>query len=356
MLPGTGLEEPKMTPTQNCFYRAPTVEGRRIKPGIVRTLTMGLVVGLASIWAPAAEAQDYPTKPVTMIVPFVPGGAVDTSARLVAEKLSEKLGQQFVVENRPGASGSIGYTAVARAASDGYTILYGYSTTSTCSPHIFKDLSWKPADFQPIAATAQFPLAITVNAQSIPVSTLKELIDYLKAHPGEVNYAALGVGTQVHIATELFRKTTGTEMTAVQYKGSGEVVSDLLAGNVQFVFDALGPYRQHVASGALKTIAVADVKRDANMPDVPTTEEAGLSGLIQTGFMPMFVPADTDPAIVAKLDAAVKAVSEDAGFKEKLTGVKLNDVYVGTQELTALLEKLSTQCADVVASAGITAP
>lgn len=300
----------------------------------------------------ALAETDYPTKPVTLVVPFVPGGMVDTSGRIIAEKLSEVTGQQFIVENRSGAAGSIGYSSVAKADPDGYTVLVGYSTTSACAPSVNPNLPWKPDEFTPIASFAGFPLAITINP-SIPARTLPELIEYLKAHGGEVSYGALGVGSQVHIATEMFKQMTGTDMVAVQYKGSGEVIADLLAGNVQFVFDALGPYRQHIAEGTLISIAVADTQRDPGSPDLPTFAEAGLPGLIQTGFMPLYVPAGTDPAIVAKLSAAVEAASHDEAFREKVTSVKLNNSYRSPDDLNTLLTQMSAECADVVQKAGI---
>ena len=321
--------------------------------GIGTLAIAGLVAG-AALAPLSAVAQDYPNKTVTMVVPFVAGGMVDATGRLLAERLSEDLGQQFIVENRPGAAGSIGYSNVARAEKDGYTLLVGYSTTSTCSPAIFSNLTWKNEDFAPIASFSEFPMAVTVHP-SLNVNTLEELIAYLKAHPGEVSYGALGVGTQVHIATELFKQMTGTKMEAVQYKGSGEVIADLLAGNVQLVIDALGPYRQHVEAGNLKTLAVAAETRDPNSPDIPTTAEAGLEGFTQSGFMPIFAPAGTDPAVIAKLTEAIqKASEENEAFRAKVSSVKLTNNFRDPGALKDVLEKLSSECAEVVKSAGIT--
>lgn len=317
----------------------------------VSALAGGLLFGI--IAPQAVLAQDYPSKTVTLIAPFAPGGMVDATARIIAERLSNDLGQQFIVENQPGAAGSIGYSNVARADKDGYTLLLGYSTTSTCSPAIFPNLTWEPKDFTPVASYSEFPLVITVHP-SLGVNTLAEFIAYLKAHPGEVSYGALGVGSQVHIASELFKQLTGTEMEAVQYKGSGEVIADLLAGNVQVAIDALGPYRQHVRAGSLKSLAVAADERDPNAPDIPTTAEAGLQGFVQAGFMPIFAPTGTDPAIVDKLAEAVrKASADNKAFRDKVSSVKLTNHYRSPKELEEILAKMSTECAEVVNSAGI---
>lgn len=299
-----------------------------------------------------ANADDYPSKPVTMIVPFAAGGMVDASARIMAEKLGDVTGQRFIVENRPGASGSIGYAGAARSEPDGYTVLVGYSTTSTCSPAIFPSLNWKPEDLTPVGSFAEFPLVVTIHP-SIPANNLGELISYLKAHLDEVNYGSVGVGSQVHIASELFKKVTGTDLAAVQYKGSGEVIAHLLAGNVQFVFDAYGPYRQHVESGALKALAVANGQRDPDAPNIPTAAEQGTAGLEQIGFMPLYLPAQTDPAIVATLAKAVETAAKDPDL-QKVTGIKLTNAYRGSEELKTLLAKMTGECADIVKTSGIT--
>lgn len=325
-----------------------TTFGTRIRFRIALT---AVVTSLAA--ANVAIADDYPSHPVTVVTPFVPGGMVDASARILAETLSERTGQQFIVENRPGASGNIGYASASRATPDGYTLLLGYSTTSTCNPWTYPNLNWSNEDFMPVASFAGFPLTIIVNS-ALPVNSLAELIDYLKAHPGEVSYGALGVGSQVHIATELFKQVTDTDIVGAQYKGSGEVISDLISGNVQFVFDAYGPYRQHIEAGTLKALAVAAPDRDPNAPDVPTTAEAGVEGLIQYGFMPVFAPVGTDPAIIAKLSDNIREASEnDPLFAERIVNVKLTQRFEGPEELGERLEQLTAECAAVVESAGI---
>lgn len=319
----------------------------------MQKLPMLLIGAMSLSLVSPVLAENYPSKPVTMVVPFSAGGMVDATARIIGQQLSDELGQQFIVENRPGAAGGIGYSSVAQAPSDGYTVLVGYSTTSTCSPAIFPNLSWKAADFTPLASVSEFPMVITVHP-SLGVNTLEEFIAYLKAHPDEVSYGALGVGSQVHIASELFKLMTDTQMEAVQYKGSGEVIADLLAGNVQVAIDAFGPYRQHVEAGNLKALAVAAADRDPNYPDVPTTKEAGLDGYEQAGFIPLFVHARSEPAIVEKLSGALQQASENnPAFREKIASVKLTNNFRSSAALTETLAKMTTECAEVVKAAGI---
>lgn len=316
---------------------------------------MAFATGLAALSATpvyAVDAKAYPQDIVTLIVPFAAGGMVDASARILAERLGQQTGQQFIVENRPGASGNIGYASASRAEADGYTLLLGYGTTSTCNPSVFPALTWKAEDLTPIAAFAEFPMVITVNAD-LPPRTLGELVDYLKAHPDEVNYGSVGIGSQVHIATETLKHITGTDMMAVQYKGSGEVITDLLSGTLQLVFDAVGPYRQHVAAGALRSLAVAAEQRDPGLPEVPTTAEAGFPDLLQIGFMPVYAPMNTDPAIVSYLAEQIQIAAQDDAFKEKLSAVNLNVNYRAPDDLTPLLAKMSQDCADVVKNSGI---
>jgi tripartite-type tricarboxylate transporter receptor subunit TctC len=319
----------------------------------IRDIIAAGALGVASTFAVPVYAQDYPTKPVNLVIPFAPGGGADIVGRLIGQYLGNALGQPFIVENRAGASGNIGYTYASRAPNDGYTVLLGFSFTSSCTPSLFTDVKWKSSDFEEVASFVRFALGITVNP-SIPANNLQELIAYLKANPGKVSYGASGVGTLNHIAPELFKQLTGTDMVAVQYKSSGEAIPDLLAGNIQLVFDALPPYRQHVDAGKLKTLAIADTARDPTFPDVPTMSEAGLDGMSQTGYWPLLVPAGTDPAIIKRLADLVKQASDNPEFQAKVTKLKFANVYQGPETLKKMLAESTAACANVVKSAGIT--
>lgn len=304
----------------------------------------------ASVFAQTA----YPTaKPVTLIVPFSPGGAVDSSARVLAEALRVKTGQQFLVENQPGASGSIGYSAAARAEKDGYTLLVGYSATSNCSPSLFPNLPWDPVkDFIPIGIYGGFSSTFIVNPQ-VPANNLPEFIEYLKAHPGEVNYGSSGVGSNAHINTERFALVTGTELTHVPYKGTGDLMADLLAGNIQFALDGFPAYKGHIESGAVKALAIDNVIRNVNAPDVPTTLEAGFPEPLSSSWVAIFAPSGTHSDVIESLDTAFQGVVTSEAYQKALSGVNLDLLRSTGPELAARIQTETARCADTIKRVGI---
>ncbi len=252
-------------------------------------------------------AQDYPNKPIKLIIPYPPGGATDVIGRIVALKMSEALGQQLIVDNRAGATGSIGAGAAATAAADGYTLLLGALTSHSINAALQPNLSFDLAkDFVPIGVVGQVPLVFVVNPK-VPVKTLKELIAYTKANPG-VSYASSGNGSPQHMAGELFKSMTQLDMLHVPYKGSGPAMNDLIGGQVQTMIETMPASLQHIKAGNLRALAVAMPTRTSNLPDVPTAAEAGLPDFIVTSMFGLLAPAKTPPAVVAKLTAALEKI------------------------------------------------
>ena len=258
---------------------------------------------------PAAPvlAQEYPNKPIKLIIPYPPGGATDVIGRIVALKMSEALGQQLIVDNRAGATGSIGAGAAATAPADGYTLLLGALTSHSINAALQPNLSFDLArDFVPIGVVGQVPLVFVVNPK-MPVKTLKELITYTRASPG-VSYASSGNGSPQHMAGELFKSMTKLDMLHVPYKGSGPAMNDLIGGQVQTMIETMPASLQHIKAGSLRALAVALPARSNNLPDVPTAAEAGLPDFIVTSMFGLLAPAKTPPAIVAKLTAVLEKV------------------------------------------------
>ena len=287
-----------------------------------RLLAMAVALLATAVPFVPASAQDYPTKPIKLIIPYPPGGATDVIGRIVALKLSEALGQPLIVDNRAGAAGSIGAGAAATATADGYTLLLGALTSHSINAALQPSLSFDLAkDFVPIGVVGQVPLVFVVNPK-LPVKTLKELMDYTKKHPG-VSYASSGNGSPQHMAGELFKSMTKLDMLHVPYKGSGPAMTDLVGGQVQAMIETMPAALPHIKSGALRPLAVALPARSALLPDVPTATEAGLPDFIVTSMFGLLAPAKTPPAIVAKLTAALEKVlaAPDTQIRMEAQGV-----------------------------------
>lgn len=252
-------------------------------------------------------AQSYPERPVRLIVPFAAGGGSDSVGRAIAQKLSETLGQNVVVENRPGAGGSIGATYVAKAAPDGYTLLLGSTSEIAQYPHVSANVPYDPQkDFAPVALIATVPLVLTV-AQKLPVSNVQELIATARKNPGKLNYGSAGTGSTTHLAMALFADMTGIDMVNVPYKGSAPVVTDLLAGNLDLAMPTMSAALPHAGGGKLKLIAVSTAKRAKALPDVPTIAESGVPAYATGLWTGLLAPAKTPRPIIEKLHAATAA-------------------------------------------------
>jgi len=297
-----------------------------------------ICLGLTAL-SSLAGAQSFPDRNIVLVVPNPPGGLVDTSARLLSEPLTRVIGQTVVVDNRPGASGNIAYQFVANAKPDGYTLLISYSGYHVGNPALMDKLPWDPVkDFSPIALLTVSTNVIAVHP-SVPVNNLKEFIAYAKANPGKLNYASQGNGSVSHIGTEMFKQSTGIEMTHVPYKGSGPAIQDVLAGQVQVFISTPPSLMQHVQSGKLKGLAVTGKNRHPGMPNVPTTAEAGLPSFQLESWVGLFAPAGTPAPVVAKLTDSVKKSLALPEVKERADAAGVELRYLTPAATDALVKK-----------------
>ena len=265
-----------------------------------------------------AAAQNYPARPVRLIVPFPAGGTTDILARAIAQKLSEGLGQQFVVDNRPGAGGNIGADFVAKAPPDGYTLLMGTVGTQAINTSLYAKMPYDAAkDFAPVVLVAGVPNVLVVNT-ALPVRTVADLVKLAKEKPGTINFASSGNGTSIHLSGELFKVMTGVQMSHVPYKGSAPALVDLIGGQVQVMFDNLPSALPHVKSGKLRAVAVTSTKRAPALPDVPTIAESGVPGFEATSWFGILGPAGTPRDVLTKINAEANKALQSSEMKEKL--------------------------------------
>jgi len=285
---------------------------------ISRRTAMGLIVLAVSATAPigSAMALDYPTRPVRWVVGYPPGGATDILARLIGQRLSEKLGQQFVIENKPGAGNNIGTEAVINAEPDGYTVLL-VNPANYVNASLYPNLKFNfVRDIAPVASFNRVPNVMTVN-KDITAKTVKEFIDYVKANPGKVNLASSGNGTSVHLSGEMFMAMTGAKMQHVPYRGAAPAITDMLGGQVQVIFDNMPSIIQHIKSGSLRALAVTTTQRSPQLPDTPTVAET-VPGYEASALFGMGAPKNTPKEIIAKLNAEINAVLAEPAIKARL--------------------------------------
>ncbi len=262
-------------------------------------------LALAAVLPSAALAQAYPDRPITMVVPFSAGGTTDILARIVGKALEGELGQPVVIDNKAGAGGNIGAQAAARAKADGHTLFMGTVGTHGINESLYSKLPYSPlGDFQPITRVAMVPNLLVAHP-SRPYQTVKELIDFAKANPGQINVASSGSGTSIHLSAELFKSLTQTDMQHVPYKGSAPAVADLLGGQTDIMFDNLPSAIQHVRAGKLRAIAITTDKRSAELPDIPTIAEAGVPGYNATSWFGLFTNRGVPAEVLGKLSAAM---------------------------------------------------
>ena len=308
----------------------------------------------ATVWTfvAAAAAQTYPVKPVRIIVPFAPGG-VDVTARLIADRLTAALGQPFIVENRPGAGGSVGAKVVTSSDPDGYTLMFSTPGPVVVSPLINRNAGYDTLkNFAPVAIVSRSPLLLIVHP-SVPAKTVKELVAYAKANPGKVHYPSPGFGTQPHLVGEMFKLLTGLDIVHVPYRGSAPAITDLLAGQMQIYFDNFANVLQHVESGKLRALAVTGDARVKQLPDVPTMEQSGFGSIAATYWNGLLAPAGTPAAIVVRLNAAVNQALATPEVRAAL--VKLgSEPKTGTpQEFAAFIADEVQRWGKVVRDANI---
>ena len=299
------------------------------------------------------SAQPYPTKPIRLVIPQAVAGTTDTIARAIAERLGPALGTQVVAENRPGAGGNIGTEAVAKAPPDGYTLVAATSNTHTINPNLYEHLPFDPVkDFAPIAL-AGFTTNILVVRSDFPAKTLRELIDYAKANPGKLNYGSAGVGSSPHLAGEMFKSLTGTNIVHVPYKGSTPSVTALLGGQVDLMFTGLTSVVAHVQSGRFRVLSVNSAKRSSELPNVPTAAEAGLPGLDLSFWIGILAPAGTPQPILDRLTAETIKVLQQPDVRQRLTAQGVDVVAEGPEALAAVIRDDLARWGEVVKKAGI---
>ncbi len=300
-----------------------------------------------------ASAQGYPHKPVRMVVGFPPGGGTDVVARVIGQKLSEWWGQVVVVENRPGATGTIGADAVAKSAPDGYTLLMGHVNSHAIAPNLFKNLPYDPIrDFAAVAYVGYVPNVLAVHP-SVPAKSMRELIALAKAKPGSLHFASSGNGSTQHLAGEMFKQLAGVDMVHVPYKGSGDAIKDLLAGVVELNFDTMPPVVEHIRGGRLRGLAISTPTRLAQLPDVPTFIEEGMTGFDVTNWYGVMAPAATPRELVARLNADINKAMRVPEVRARLEQVGTQLKEQSTAEFSAFMKAELIKYAKLVKDADI---
>ena len=294
------------------------------------------LTSLAVCGTAPAFAQAFPSKPITLVVPYPAGGANDMLGRLLGQKMSESLGQQVIIDNKPGAAALLGANAVAKAAPDGYTILVGGLATHAASPHLIK-ADYNPlTDFEAIGLVGNAPIVATTNVEG-PYKSLKEIVDAAKKDPGGVMYGSSGNGSPLHLAGELFVANAGVQMTHVPYKGGNAHTLDLIGGRLHVIFDTTTAAMGNIKGGKIKAIAIGLPKRTPDLPDVPTFAEAGFPEFQFSAWYGMFAPAKTPKDVVAKLSGALAAALKQPDVIEKLRGVGVTTASGDSAELAKLV-------------------
>jgi tripartite-type tricarboxylate transporter receptor subunit TctC len=299
----------------------------------------------------AAMAQDYPAKPVRIVVPFAPGGSADVFGRFIAQRLQDALGQSFVVDNRPGGGSVIGTDAVAKAAPDGYTLLL-MSNTHTVNESLIPNKPFQLVrDFVPVAPINASDLVLVTKAD-LPVKTLADLIKLAKAKPGALSYASSGPGTPYHMAGELFKAMAGLHIVHIPYKGSAGARTDVLGGQLEMMFDAIPTMTEHVKSGKVRALATTGKQRSTVMPDVPTMSEAGVPGYEATIWLGLMAPKGTPPAVVAKLNAEVGKITSNPEVRRAWAAQGTAAMTMGTDEFARYLADDIAKWARIVKFSG----
>ena len=316
-----------------------------------------LACALASATLPAARAQapaaSWPSKPIRWVVPFPPGGAMDAIARTLGEKAGKTLGQPFVIENKPGAGGNIGADFVAKQPGDGYTLMITSIGMATNKP-LYGKLSYDPIkDFAPVSLLAVVPNVLVTNATQPDVKTAKDVIAAARKTPGKLTYASAGNGTYIHLAGEVFTSLAQVDMLHVPYKGSGPAVSDLLGGQVNYMFDSITSARPHIESGKLRALGLTTAKRSKSLPNVPTLAEAGLPGYEVSPWFAVFMPAATPKDIVAKVNAALLEAMKDPDVVKRFETIGAEPVGSTPEEMAQHLARESERWTKLIQERGI---
>ncbi|MCP3019542.1 tripartite tricarboxylate transporter substrate binding protein [Cupriavidus basilensis] len=312
------------------------------------------LLGIA-MCAAHAQPQGYPARPVVLVVPFPPGGAVDIMGRLVGKKLGERLGQPVVIENRAGAGTIVGAGYVAKAAPDGYTLFISSGSTFTVNPAINASLPYDPVkSFEPIGLVARVPLILLAN-RDVPVDNLKQMMAAVKAAPGKYAYGSFGNGTTGHFAGEMILGATGMQLQHIPYKGSAPAIADLIGGQIPFSVDTIAASLPHIKSGKIKVIAVAGARRATLLPEVPTVAESGFPGFDADSWVAIAAPRGLPPDVKSRLEKALAQTMKDHEIQEKLVANGLEPSYATPEQVSAMIDKDLPRMRAIAQKAGIQA-
>jgi tripartite-type tricarboxylate transporter receptor subunit TctC len=312
--------------------------------GLAALAILGLVTG--------AGAQDYPNRPITLVVPFPPGGSTSIVARIIADKMSESLGQQIVIDNRGGAGGTIGSRAVAKSPGDGYTILLGYTGTLAIGPSLYPNVGYDPRkDFAPIGMIGHAPNSLVVHP-SFPARSVKELVDYAKANPGKVQYGSAGVGTVSHVSGEYFASAAGLTLAHVPYRGTGPALADLLGGHIPIAFAPIPATHANIDSGKLRGLAVTSGKRSSLVPDIPTIAESGVPEFEASLYYGLVAPPGTPRPIIARLNNELNTALASEDVRKRLATDGAEPVPGSPEDYARHIDRDETKWSKVVKSSG----
>ena len=318
-----------------------------------KQLGAALVVLAASAGFHQAQAQSFPSRPITLVIPFAPGGSTSIVGRGIADKMSELLGEKVVVDNRPGAGGTVGTKAVAKSEPDGYTLVLGYTGTLAIGPSLYKNVGYDPRkDFAPIGLVGNAPNSLVVHP-SFPAKTVAELIAYAKANPGKVNFGSAGAGTASHITGEYFARSAGVTLVHIPYKGTGPALTDLLGGHIPMAFAPIPASHPNVSAGKLRALAVTSAARSGLLPDVPTMAEAGLSDFDASLYYGLAAPAGTPRPVIDKLNKVLREALASDEVRRQL-GADGTDITPGTPEdYAAFIDKDEKKWSQLVKASGV---
>jgi tripartite-type tricarboxylate transporter receptor subunit TctC len=319
----------------------------------IRYTLAALIAVSALIAAGGATAQTYPSRPVRLVVPFPPGGVADLLARITAEQLTRRLGQQFVVENRLGAGGNIGTELVAKAAPDGYSLVMLTSGNIVINPHIYSNMGFDPfTDLAPVALVADVPPVIAIPA-SLPAQTLAEFIALARTRPGEFNYGSPGNATTNHLYGDAFGRVAGVQMVHVPYKGVAFAIADLATGRLQFMSVAAAPLMPYVKAGSVRILAAATEKRLSALPDIPTAAEAGLPAYTFATWFAIMAPAKTSPEVIGTLNRHVQDAVNDPEMRKRFAAQALEPLHGSPAEFAALIASDRVKWEKIVKDSGV---
>jgi len=314
----------------------------RLCSGVI--LATGLIAG--------AAAQDYPVRPIRIVVAYTPAGATDILARAVGQKMSDAWGQPVIIDNRPGAAGNIGTELAAKAPADGYTLLMATAGSHGINPGLYRKLTWDPKDFTAVSLVAMVPNIMVVNP-ALPVKTVKDFIAHAKAHPGKLSYGSPGLGSTAHLSMELFKSMTGIDLVHVPYKGSAGVMADVMGGQIAVAIDNIPPYLPQVKAGKLRALAVSPAARTPAAPDLPTIAEAGVPGYEAVAWFGLVAPAATPKPVIAKLATETQRILKLPDVRERIAGLGAEVVGNTPDEFNAFIKSELAKWAKVIKDARV---